>query len=83
MLERCRQMQLSLNIKKCIFATPISILLGHVACKDGVKVDMGKIKIILDLKPPVNQKQIKIFLRHTKVLPKIYTPLFRYHFPNG
>lgn len=65
MLERCRQMQLSLNIKKCIFATPISILLGHVACKDGVKVDMGKIKIILDLKPPVNQKQIKIFLRHT------------------
>jgi hypothetical protein len=64
-LERCRQIQLSLNIKKCIFSTPIGILLGHMVCKDGVKVNMEKIKIILDLKPPVNQKQIKIFLGHT------------------
>jgi hypothetical protein len=62
MLERCKKIQLSLNIKKCIFSTPIGILLGHVICKDGVKVDMEKIKIILDLKPPVNQKKIKIFL---------------------
>jgi hypothetical protein len=44
---------------------PIGILLGHVVCKYGVKVDMEKIKIILDLKPPVNQKQIKNFLGHT------------------
>ena len=56
MLERCRQIQLSLNLKKCIFLTPIGILLGHVVCKDGIKVDMGKIKFILDLKPPTNPK---------------------------
>jgi hypothetical protein len=54
MVEQCRQIQLSLNIKKCIFATPIGILLGHVVCKDRVKVDMVNIKIILDLKPSVN-----------------------------
>jgi hypothetical protein len=65
MLEHCRQIQLSLNIRKCIFSTPIGILLGHVVCKYGVKVDMAKIKIILDLKPPVNKKQIKILLGHT------------------
>jgi hypothetical protein len=53
-LEQCRQIQLSLNIKKCIFSTRIDILLGHVVCKDGVKVNMEKIKIILDLNPPVN-----------------------------
>ena len=64
MLEYCRHIQLPLNIKKCIFSTPIRILLGHMVCKDGVKVDMEKIKIILDLKSPVNQKQIKIFLAH-------------------
>lgn len=58
MLERCTQIQLSLNLKKCIFLTSISILLGHVVCKDGIKVDMAKIKIILDLKPPTNPKQI-------------------------
>ena len=65
MLEWCRQIQLSLNLKKCIFLTPIGILLGHVVCKDGIKVDMGKIKIILDLKPLTNPKQIRVFLGHT------------------
>ena len=38
MLERCRRIQLSLNIKKCIFATSIGILLVHVVCKDGIKL---------------------------------------------
>jgi hypothetical protein len=64
MIEQCRQIQLYLNIKKCIFSTPIGILLRHVVCEDGVKVDMVKIKIILDLKPLANQKQIKLFLGH-------------------
>ena len=62
MLERCRQIQLSLNIKKCIFATPIGILLGHVVSKEGIKVDIAKIKAIINLKPLVNPKQIRIFL---------------------
>ena len=56
MLECYTYTQLSLNIRKCIFSTPIGILLGHVVCKDGVKVNMGKINITLDLKPPVNKK---------------------------
>ena len=64
MLERCRKIQLSLNIKKCIFATPIGILVGHVVCKEGIKVDIDKIKVIIDLKAPVNPKQIRIFLGH-------------------
>ena len=64
MLERCRQIQLSLNIKKCIFSTPIGILLVHVVCKEGIKVDISKIKDIIDLKPPVNPKHIRIFLGH-------------------
>ena len=62
MLERCRQIQLSLNMKKCIFVTPIWILLGHIVCKKGIKVDLAKIKIILDLKPPVKSKQVRVLL---------------------
>ena len=65
MLERWIQIQLSLNIKKCIFATPIAILLGHVLCKEVIKVDIAKIKVIIDLKPPVKPKQNRIFLGHT------------------
>ena len=51
--------------KKCIFAKPIGILLGHVVYKEGIKVDISKIKVIIDLKPPVNPKQIRIFLGNT------------------
>ena len=70
MLERCKQIQISLNIKKCIFATPIGIILGHVVCKEGIKVDISKIKVIIDLKPSVNPKQIRIFLGHTRYYRK-------------
>ena len=65
MLERCIQIQLSLNIKKCIFATPIGILLGHVVCIEGIKVDLAKIKVIIDFKHPSDPKHIRIFLGHT------------------
>ena len=65
MLEWCQQIQLSLNIKKCIFLTPIDILLGHIVCKEGIKVDFAKIKIILNLKPPMNPKKVRVLLGHT------------------
>lgn len=55
MLEQCRQVRLSLNIKKSIFFTPFGVLLGHIVCKDGIMVDMAKIKIIINLKPPKDQ----------------------------
>ena len=58
-------MQLSLNIRKCIFLTPIGILLGNIVCKEGIKVEFAKIKIILDLKPLVNPKQVRVPLEHT------------------
>ena len=64
MLEICRQIQLALNVRKCIFVTPIGILLGHIVCKEGIKVEFAKIKIILDLKPPVNSKQVRVLLGH-------------------
>ena len=43
----------------------IGILLGNIICKEGIKVDFAKIKIILDLKPPVNPKQVRVLLGHT------------------
>ena len=44
---------------------PMGILLGHIVCKEGIKVDFAKIKIILDLKPPVNSKQVRVLLGQT------------------
>ena len=70
MLERCRQIQLALNIMKCIFVIPIGILLGHIVCKEGIKVEFAKVKIILNLKPPVNSKQVRLLLGHTRYYQK-------------
>ena len=39
MLDKCRQHQISLNLKKCIFCAPFGILLGHIVCKQGLMVD--------------------------------------------
>ena len=45
--------------------TLLGILLGHIVCKEGIKVDFTKTKIILDLKPPVKPKQVRVLLAHT------------------
>ena len=44
---------------------PYGILLEHIVCKEGIKVDFTKIKIILNLKPPIDPKQLKVLLGHT------------------
>jgi hypothetical protein len=65
MLERCRQCQISLNIKKCIFGTPFRILLGHIVCKQGLLVDPSKIAVIVNLPAPKTVRQLRAMLGHT------------------
>jgi hypothetical protein len=43
---------------------------------------MAKIKVILDLKPPINQKKIKIFLGHTGYYKKFIPTLLQHNFPH-
>jgi hypothetical protein len=65
MLERCRQCQISLNIKKCIFGTPFGILLGHIVCKQGLLVDPANTAVIVNLPPPKLVCQLRATLGHT------------------
>jgi len=65
MLDMCRQYQISLNIKKCIFGLPFWILLGHIVCRQGLMVDPTKISIIVNLPPPNSVKQLRTTLGHT------------------
>jgi hypothetical protein len=65
MLERCRQCQISLNIKKCIFGTPFGILSGHTVCKQGLIIDLAKIAVIVSLPPPKLVCQLRATLGHT------------------
>jgi hypothetical protein len=71
MLERCRQCQISFNIKKCIFGTPFGILLGHIVCIKGLIVDPAKIAVIVNLPPPKLVCQLRATLKHTRYYKKI------------
>jgi hypothetical protein len=64
-LDRCRQCQISLNIKKCIFSAPFGIFLGHVVHKQGMLVDPAKIVVIVNLPPLKSMHQLKSTLGHT------------------
>lgn len=56
MLDMCRQYQISLNLKKCIFCGPFGIFLRHIVCKQGLLADLAKIAIIVDFSPPTSVK---------------------------
>ena len=56
MFDRCCQLQISLNLKKCIFAVPFCTLLGHVVCKQGVYVDPAKVAVIIHMEAPETVK---------------------------
>ena len=56
MLDTCRQYQISLNLKKCMFSISFGILLGHIVCKQGLMVDPAKIVVIINLEAPRSVK---------------------------
>jgi hypothetical protein len=70
MLERCKQFQISLNIKKCIFGTPFGILLVYIVCKQGLLVDPTKIAVIVNLPAPKTVHQLRETLGHTRYYRK-------------
>lgn len=51
MFDRCKELQISLNLKKCIFVLPFGTQLGHIIYK-GVCVDTTKFAVILNMPPP-------------------------------
>ena len=65
MFDRCRQLQISLNLKKCIFAVPFGTLLGHVVCNQGVCIDLAKVVVIINMEAPKTVKQLRSLLGHT------------------
>jgi hypothetical protein len=70
MLDKCRQCQISLNLKKCILFSPFGVLLVHIVCKQGLLVDPSKNSIIVDLTPPTSVKQLRTVLGHTRYYRK-------------
>jgi hypothetical protein len=83
MLERCRQCQISLNIKKCIFGTQFGILLGHIVCKKGLSVDPAKIVVIVNFTTTKVSVLVKRNTRTYRLLQEIYKGLCANNYTNG
>jgi hypothetical protein len=70
MLDKCRQCQISLNLKKCILFSPFGVFLGRIVCKKGLMVDPCKIAIIVDIPPPTSVRQLGTVMGHTRYYRK-------------
>jgi hypothetical protein len=57
-----REHQLYANLKKCSFAKPELLYLGHVVSKEGIKVDPVKIRAIQDWAVPESVPHLRSFL---------------------
>jgi hypothetical protein len=58
MLDRCRKLQISLNMRKFYFFVPFRNMLVHTVCREGVLVDPTKVALILNMPPPTTIKQL-------------------------
>ena len=82
--NRLRQYNMRLNPQKCAFGVTSGKLLGYVISSRGIEADPSKIKAILEMQPPMNEKEIRGFLgrlqyisRFISRLTMICEPVFR------
>ena len=60
--RRCRETGLKLHPGKCFFGMVSGLLLGHVVSREGIEVDIDKVRAILALVAPTNVREIRGFL---------------------
>ena len=58
-LQRSREHNLKMNPKKCIFRVSSGKLLGFIVSKRGIEIDSNKAKIIAEIPPLKNIKELR------------------------
>jgi hypothetical protein len=67
--------QWKLNPKKCIFGVLSGILLGNVISHDGIRPNPTKVKVVLEMQPPKNVKDIQKLTRCMAALSRFISRL--------
>lgn len=62
--DKLRQHRLKMNQLKCAFEVTSGKFLGFVVCHSGTEVDPMKIKVIKELLPPTNIRELSGFQGH-------------------
>ena len=61
-LETLRKEQLYAKLSKCEFWLNEVSFLGHIVSKEGIRVDLKKIEVVVEWKPPRNVIEVRRFL---------------------
>ncbi|XP_059075258.1 uncharacterized mitochondrial protein AtMg00860-like [Cryptomeria japonica] len=80
-MERCWRAKLALNPKKCRFMVPQGKLLGHIVCKAGLKTDLDKVRVIVEMESPIDVTGVKSFLGHIGYYRKFIKNFAQLSFP--
>ena len=73
--ERIWFYKLRLNPKKCTFEVTSGKLLGFMVSQRGIEVDLEKIKVIVEMKPPRIEKEIREFLGRIQYISRFIAQL--------
>jgi len=65
-LQRCENMNLVLNWKKCHFMEQVGVVVGHIISNRG----KAKVEVIERLPPPSSIKVLRIFLGYVSFYPQ-------------
>jgi len=79
MFDRCRKLQIYLNLKKCIFVVTFGTLLGHIVCKKGFCVDSTKSCSNIQYATTHLGSIVTFFSRTYSLLSKIRSKLHFYY----
>ena len=67
-LRVCRQVNLKLNIGKCLFRCTSIQFIGEIMSWQDVSLDPRKVKVLIDMPPLKSKKQLQTFLGILKYL---------------
>ena len=62
--KQCQIYQICLNPEKCKFMVCQGKILGNIVSKNGISMDLDKIRVIVDLPRPKIPKGVQIFMGH-------------------
>ena len=69
-LQKCKEINLTLNKDKCLFNKSEIVYIGHVISKEGVKPDKEKVEAIVNMPPPTDKKEVERLLGTVNYLAK-------------
>jgi hypothetical protein len=69
-LERCRRLNLKLNLSKCHFSQAELQYLGHVLSSDGIKPDPAKVEAVMTFPTPKSRSEVAKLLGLVTYLAK-------------